>query len=144
MSAEKLSNTIEDITRMIPRFRVLPLLSKRPEDSAAEKVLCHRLDLEPAVPVDEGFFGRREKNRGYVYRTGLKGDAKLVIGSFGTSIKGSKGAYEVQTRWAGLRPGALASYLPLHHGRWNVVTFSEPTANPPERLALPRSEKPRR
>jgi hypothetical protein len=144
MSAENLSVTIEDITPMIPRFRVFPLLSRRPEDSTAERVLCHRLDLEPATAVAENFFDRRKEKRGYVYRSGLRGDAKLVAESFGTSKKGSNGAYEVKTSWAGVHPGSLASYLPMHHGRWNVVTFSEPTATPPERLPLPKREKPRR
>ena len=145
MSTENPPIAIQEITPMIPRVRVRPLFSNVPgEDSPVERVFCHRLDLEAVEQVGEDFFAKRERQEAYLYRSGFRGDATLVSPSFGKSDKGSKGAYQLSTSWAVKHPGALLSFLPFHHGRWDVVTFSEATANPPERLALPRREKPRR
>ena len=143
MSIENPSFAIESVTPMKTKFKGLPLVTKRAEDrNIVESVISHRLLLEPEELQDTEFFGRRHEGTAYVYRTGLRGEAKLVGNCYGNAEVGNDGAYQLSTGWAIKNPGGLASFLPPHHGEWNVVTFSE-TIEPPEELALPRKEKSR-
>lgn len=137
MAQEKAPIPVE-FTRLKPRLRIRPLIGPRENlhegkrDSNLERLISHRLGLEPTgnQPVDQDFFDKRTTGTGYVYRGGVGKNRrlKLVDGSKGYS---SKGQYLVETTWAVRHPVAAVSSFVMHRGRWELVTFPEPTQNPP-------------